>query len=736
MFSLRRHTERNAFRHSLLALSFWLFDIFGGGTVAYYGQKANSEWRIAIFILRATIEPECFPSHFTVMSKSPSSWRWLVFAEFVLILAIAFPQVLFSQVNALGAPSDFENLANQATLAREQGKAEEAIRYYQQALQIRPEWEEGWWYVGTLLYDRNQFAEALPAFTKVTELDPRLGPAWSFLGLCAFETRDYPAALAALDKGHELGTEQVPSIGKVADYHLALLLIQHGDFDRATTLLTSGFVHGQVADQVKAALGLALLRVPLLPDQIDPSKDEVVAAAGNIAVLLAQDRRAEAQSSCQRALKEYPQIPNFKSACGSATGAASATQQTSPAELAQTARMFARSAPQPISNGAKASGGSASFDDLARKAPAARDAGNIDDAIRYYNQALQLNPNWQDGWRDLSLVYFGSARYADAIEPLKHVVGLRPDFGTAWALLGMSEYETKDYKNALIHLQKAQGLGIQESPESIRIAQYHLGILLNWNGEFDRAVELLSPGRPEGPLAAQWNVALGMALLRVPKLPEDVAPGQQNLYASAGRAASLLANSKYDDAFAILQKLLKDYPDTPFLHYAYGAALASLSQYDEAQAQLKEEIRISPSSALPYIRMAFIALKEHRADDALADAQKAANLAAQSPEAHYVLGRALLGAGDTAQAIKELTTADEMMPNSPEIHYHLARAYSRAKQPDKADQERETFARLNAIAEQQRSMHGSQAYGASHEQQSDLSLPPAATDTTPAATPK
>ena len=665
---------------------------------------------------------------FPVMPESSSSRGWLLFAGFVIILTVVFPTALFSQINGLGGPSsDFESLARQATSAREQGNAEAAIHYYQQALQIRPEWEEGWWYVGTLLYDRNQFAEALSAFTQVTNLDPRLGPAWSFLGLCAFETKDYPAALTALDKGHELGTEQVPSIGKVADYHLALLLIQHGDFDRATTLLTSQFVYGQVADQVKVALGLAFLRVQLLPDQVDPSKDGVVATGGSIAVLLAQNERAAAQSSCQQGLKDYGQISNFKSACDTIAGEASAQRQPiSSAELAQTARLFARTSSQPAANATKSTGSSASFADLARRAAAAREANNLDDAIRDYNQALQLNPNWPEGWRDLSLIYFGSAQYSNAIEPLKRVVGLRPDFGTAWALLGLSEYETKDYKNALIHLEKAQGLGIQESPEAIRIAQYHLGVLLNRNSEFDRAVELLSVGHPEGALVAQWNVALGMGLLRVPKLPEEIAPAQQNLYAAAGQAASLLANSKYDDAFVILQKLLKDYPNTPFLHYAYGAALASLSQYDEATGQLKEEIRISPNSALPYIRMAFIDLKTHRANDALADAQKAVHLAPKSPEAHYVLGRALLGTGDTAQAISELTIADEMMPNSPEIHYHLARAYSKANQAAKADQERETFARLNAIAEHQRSMRGSQAYGASHEQQTDLSLPPVA----------
>jgi len=658
----------------------------------------------------------------------------LLFVAALLAGLLLSPHLLTGQINALGGvSSNFEELARQANAAREQGRPEEAIRYYQQALQVHPDWEEGWWYVGTLRYDGNHFADALPAFAKVVELDPKLGPAWSFSGLCAFETKDYRLALQQLEKGRELGTEQVPAIGKVADYHLALLLIQNGEFDRATQLLSSEFVHGQVADQVKVALGMALLRVPLLPDEIDPSRDGVIATAGSIAVMLAQNQRAEALQAFQQALKDYPDIPTLKTAyTAAAQPQPPANQPKDPNELANTARLFARRA-ETAATQPKAASASAGFDSLAKKAVAARDAGNRDEAIRGYQQALQLRPTWEDGWWDLSLIYFSNGIYPEAIDPLKHVVALKPGFGTAWALLGLSEYETKDYKTALIHLQKAQELGIQGSPEAIRIAQYHLGVLLNWNHEFDRAVELLSVGHPEGQLVAQWNIALGMGLLRVSQLPEQVAPAQQGLYTAAGQAASLLANSKYDDAFVILQKLLKEYPSTPFLHYAYGAALASLSQYDEAEAQLRDEIRISPESALPYIRIAFIDLKTHRASDALAAAQRAVQMAPQSPEARYVLGRALLSTGDPEHAIKELQMANEMMPNSPEIHYHLARAYSKAKQPDKADEERETFARLNAIAEKQRSLRGSQAYGASHEQESDLSLPPVAStqDTAP-----
>jgi tetratricopeptide (TPR) repeat protein len=646
----------------------------------------------------------------------------MLFAKIALAFALVFPPAILGQVNAPDGSASFEDLARQATAAREQGKPGEAIQLYQQALQIHPDWEEGWWYVGTLLYDGDHFAEALPAFTKVTELDPKLGPAWSFLGLCSFEARDYSSALPQLEKGHELGTDQVPQIGKVADYHLALLLIRNGEFDRATQLLSSEFAHGQVADQVKVALGLALLHVPLLPDEVDPSKDGVVATAGAIAVLLAQNQHPQALQAFQTALKDYPDIPTLRTAYAAASeSTAPATQPADPSQLAQTARLFARGTVS--ANAVPASTGSAGFDELAKNAVKARDAGNLNDAVSNYRAALQVRPNWEDGWWDLSLLYFSSERYPDAIDPLKHVVQLKPGFGTAWAMLGLSEYETKDYKNSLIHLEKAQGLGLQGSAEAIRIAQYHLAVLLNLNREFDRSVELLSVGHPEGPLAAQWNVALGMGLLRVPKLPEQVPPAQTGLFTNAGQTASLLANSKYDDAFAILQKLLKDYPRTPFLHYSYGTALASLSQYDEAETQLREEIKISPESALPYIRLAFIELKTHRSTDALTSARTAVHLSPQSAEAHYVLGRALLANGDAAGALSELQVANEMLPDSPEVHFHLARAYARDGQPEKASQERETFARLNAIAEHQRSTRGSQAYGASHEQESDLSLP-------------
>ena len=308
------------------------------------------------------------------------------------------------------------------------------------------------------------------------------------------------------------------------------------------------------------------------------------------------------------------------------------------------------------------------------------------------------------------MLYYSTNQYPQAVTALKSWVARKPGDGTAWAVMGLSEFAMKDYSNALVHLQRGRQLGFGGSAEAVQAAKYRLGTLLIRNGEFDDATDLLAPEGGSGPLAGEIQFALGMSLLRIALLPEQVEPSKKPLVQSAGEIAELLQNSKYDAAFLSFQELLREYPTTPFLHYAYGTALASLSRYDDADAQLHQELRITPTSALPYLRLAAIALRQHRPADALPAAQHAVQLAPDSGEAHYFLGRSFLETGQDELAVRELEAAARLSPSSPEVHFNLAKAYAKAKQPEKADQERAIFVRLNGLAEQQRSVHGSQSY--------------------------
>jgi tetratricopeptide (TPR) repeat protein len=665
--------------------------------------------------------------------------------------------LLFAPFVSSAAQDNFESHRQKAEAARDSGRADDAIQEYQSALQSKPDWAEGWWYLGTLDYDSNRFPDAIVAFKKLVDLQPQAGPVWNLLGLSEFETKDYDNALPHLQRGIELGLDDNPGAGKVAKYHAALLLVRNGEFRQAADLLAGEFSQGPVPDQIKGVLGLALLRVPLLPEQVDPSKDSLLHSAGDAAALLMQKNADAAFLSLEQMLKDYPAAPflhyidavalfsaqrnadalahlreqiritpGFAPAHDllgqileregkfdlAAKEKAAALQAPKDAEAKALIAAYARgSVAAPAKSGPVPAG---DFDELARQGAAAQREGRLDEAIQYSRRALDLNPQWEEGWAMLGTLYYMTGRCPLALPALKNSIEMNPKRSEAWALMGICEYQGQDNKNALIHLQHAQALGLAANPTGIKIAKYHIAYLLNLNGEFEQATDLLVNEIGPSPVFDEIKLALGIALLRIPKLPEQLDAAQKALAAKAGEIASLLAESRFEQSWPLFQEMLKQAPDTPFLHYAYGVALFSNSQYADAEAQLREEIRISPQSALPYRRLASIALLLHHPDDALASAQQAVKLAPDAAESRYLAGRAYLELKRGEEAVRELEIAARLAPNSPEVHFNLAKAYARVGQNDAAERERAAFTRLNAMAEQEKSTHGSQTYAGSH----------------------
>jgi tetratricopeptide (TPR) repeat protein len=713
----------------------------------------------------------------------------LVYLGFAVLFSIAGvalpPRLILASAPAPQATENsrsFETLAANALSAREAGRIDEAIRSYRAGVELHPNWEEGWWYLGTLLYDTDHFAEAIPALRRVVELDPKVSAGWAFLGLCEFETGDYPDAFTHLHHASQLGLAESPDIQKIALYHLGLLFNLRGEFERATDLLASTFRPSPLPEQIKTALGLSLLRVPLLPSQVDPSKDALVHAAGEtVALLLSHDPDA-ASRNFEQMLKDYPGTPylhyaygmglaagkeddraelelreetlamprealpwialakvrsrrkNFAEAVAAAQQAtqlaprsaaayevlAQALQGQGKAELASTASQRAvELAKQPAdvnpaqvnryalsrtselarsqSTDAPASGMQSTpvnLEETTRLADAARQNGRLDDAAALYQNAVKFRSDWQEGWRQLGTIEYMRGHFPEAIAALQQSVALEAKQPDTWILLGLSEFQTRDYRNSRIHLERGRALGFGGNAGAVRVSRYRLALLRNLAGEFDGAIALLIPEAGPGALADEIQFAMGIALLRIPALPDQIDPARRALVRSAGEAATLLSRSYYDKAFQIFDKMLSENSETPFLHYSYGDALASASKYEAAQTQLREETRLNPNSELAYIRLASIALVLRQPAGALEDARKAVALTPESAEARYVLGRAFLDAGDSSAAIRELEAASHFSPNSPKVHFNLARAYAQANRTIEAERERAEFERL------------------------------------------
>src|SRR5271165_2491764 len=325
--------------------------------------------------------------------------------------------------------------------------------------------------------------------------------------------------------------------------------------------------------------------------------------------------------------------------------------------------------------GAQTAAGSTqeNFQTLAEAATAAREAGKPDQAIEGYTRAVTLRPDWAEGWWYLGTMQYDRDHYAEAIPPLRKLTQLSPDLGAAWSFLGLSEFETKDYGNALEHLERAQSLGNGDDPVLGRVSAYHLSLLLIRNGEFERATTLLLSASGQNHVSPQIQSALGLALLRIPLLPEEVDPSHDALIQAAGEAASMAAQGKSLDA---LRTLVNEHPKTPWLHYAYGLALATAGQTTEALIAQREEAAISPQSALPRIQISALELSLRQPQEALRAAQEAVSLAPDSSSAHQALAKVLEAAGKHQQAEQEARTAASLTPERPHADAKIASIYA------------------------------------------------------------
>jgi tetratricopeptide (TPR) repeat protein len=230
----------------------------------------------------------------------------------------AAPQPPAAQVPAASQQQEFEQLAAQANAAREGDRLDEALTAYTKALALRSEWAEGWWYLATLLYDRDNYAQAGRAFAQAAKLQPKTGAPWAMLGLCEFQLAHYDDAYNHIQQGRALGVGDNVELTRVMRYHEGLLSILKGEFERGQQTLGTLSFEGLKSEDLIIALGLSVLRIALTPKQMDLNYRDraLIRRAGFAEHLAAQKNSADAQREYERLATDYAKVPGVQYAYG------------------------------------------------------------------------------------------------------------------------------------------------------------------------------------------------------------------------------------------------------------------------------------------------------------------------------------------------------------------------------------------------------------------------------------
>ena len=219
-------------------------------------------------------------------------------------------EVFCVSAHAQSGPTTFDDVVLRAAAAREQNDVPHAIELYGQAVKLRPEWPDGWWFLGLMRYSADDYTSAADALTHFIQLTPDAGPAIALRGLCEFETSDYAQSLKDIQRGIALGAANQPRNGKILRYHEALLLTHSGNFEGALQkygLLARGKVPNP---ELLVGIGLAGLRTALMPKDLKADKQDLFMAAGNAAFIFMSGDQKGAQQAFQDLFQRYPNIPN------------------------------------------------------------------------------------------------------------------------------------------------------------------------------------------------------------------------------------------------------------------------------------------------------------------------------------------------------------------------------------------------------------------------------------------
>jgi tetratricopeptide (TPR) repeat protein len=256
------------------------------------------------------------------------------------------------------------------------------------------------------------------------------------------------------------------------------------------------------------------------------------------------------------------------------------------------------------------------------------------------------------------------------------------------AIVGLLSFQGGDYPAAEGYFQEALKLGFKDAD------QIHL-YLGQVNDKQNRPEQSLSWYNKVAPgqhyLEAQVNIATAMARdgkvdLAIDKLDSlENLNTQQQIIVIQTEASLLVKAGRHQEAFDLLDKAVKNLPNTADLVYDYALAAERLQKFDLMEAELRKTIKDMPNFAAAYNALGYsFADRNIKLNEALSLIEKALSL---SPNDHYILdslGWVHFRKGNLNKALDYLQQAYQYNAD-PEIAAHLSEVLWQQGKQDQAN---------------------------------------------------
>lgn len=327
-------------------------------------------------------------------------------------------------------------------------------------------------------------------------------------------------------------------------------------------------------------------------------------------------------------------------------------------------------------------------------------------AIKYFERALQIDPNYAPAYAGLADCYTLLASYGyinpqegfpKAREAALKALDLNEALAEAHASLAAIKLNyDQDLQRAEQEIERA----IELNPNYATAHHWHAATLLGL-GRIEEALAAIQRALELDPLSAIIRVTAGETFQLAGRLNEaeehlqkalEINPNLIGAYIGLAKAKQLSGDWK--EAEEELQRAITNAPDDGRPRLAYALHLAYLGQLPESLAEIQQALKLSPSSLEINGQKGLLLYFARQYDQALEQLQKTLEMAPQLSMAHVFIGCAYMEKGQYTEALAALQKASDISGN-PELDMWVAAAqgmtYARMGQREMAQKALDTL---------------------------------------------
>ena len=277
--------------------------------------------------------------------------------------------------------------------------------------------------------------------------------------------------------------------------------------------------------------------------------------------------------------------------------------------------------------------------------------GRGDDAAREYREAIRLNPQMVDAYRNLGHLEWTERHPDPAREALKKALDLSPDDPYAHYYLGRVELDLKNYPEAVGHLDKSKSVWPQD-------AQFYL------------------------------QAAAGYASLHLTADARGVLARVQHFNLTHTQSVRLgalrIACQQPEEGIAVFQRLETQYPNADWAQFDLALAYLEANQPAEAERTARS-IPESKRSGAAWTVIAIAEAEMQRHEEAIRAFRNAAEIAPQEEYRWLDLTRELMEKQLYVDAVAAAQQALDHLPRSYALRLRLGAAYLKSARYKEAE---------------------------------------------------